>query len=175
VRLRLPLLLFLMALGVLSACNLESATPDPATETPLPSPLPAQPQPTEPAEIRPEPLDTLPSRRAPTLELPVGTPLGERAPTVVPFPETFRDVYEIQAQEDNIIIVNYIALMDAGNTGTVYLLLRDPDGADIWRLAVEETVREGVEEIPAVTSGTYQLLATSQNLDGTYSVSFDVR
>jgi hypothetical protein len=173
-RLRLPLLLFLMTLGGLSACNLESATPDPVTETPPPStPLPDRP--TESTEIRPEPLDTLPSRRAPTLGLPVGTPLGERAPTVVPFPQTFRDEYEIQAREGNTIIVNYIALMDVGNTGTVYLLLRDPDGADIWRLAVEETVREGIEEIPAVTSGTYQLLATSENLDGTYSVSFGVR
>lgn len=92
----------------------------------------------------------------------------------IPFPETFNDQHEIQAGQGRTIYVNYEVVVNNPGTGRVFIEVRDPEGEAIGQLILSETTSDEFE-VTTSTSGAHQLLVTSQNLRGFYSVSYGTR
>lgn len=118
-------------------------------------------------------------------------PLGQRSATATPQPEptpqpgavtatptetfpdldTFRDRYEVAASAGQTLNVDFIVSMVEPGAGRVYILVFDPNGERVSELIIPESRTGGFGVVVAVT-GTYTILATSEDLRGTYSVTF---
>lgn len=193
-----PLMIFL-----LSACNLNStpdeqieplatdtSTPQPSptfTLTPLPivpaSATPINAQPTliplttqgsenvAPVGVQSNPTANVGSTGGNTGQSASGTPEGTPS---VPFPETFPDRYTATVGTGRTLLVNYLVELREAGVGRVFFVVRDPNGDEVARWLVTESV-DDTEEIPAEVGGEYEVLVAFENLRGYYSVSFDTR
>jgi len=162
----IPILLTLL---LLSGCNLAFNPPPPTTlptftpepqsvNTVAPTRTPfgaATQQPT----LLPPPL--------PTSNLPTAIPLGAGGtPTLN---ATLADQrYELQARPDHTIGINYTITM---TRGTVTLVLQGVDGL-VWQQTFT-AAETGRAEVPIKQGGTYEVLATIENFDGNFSITWD--
>lgn len=170
--------------GLLTGCNL---SPPSAPDWPTPTPEILE-EPTVPLDdqfeiIVPQSREqtgpdgaTLPTpASSPDLSLPPTAiaPAPEDADAAL-FPDTYPDVAEVQLRAGQTLIVNYDIQINNPDRGRVFIIVRDPTGAIIWRAMFSETVRASAE-VPAETGGMYQVAAAIQNLSGSYQMSFDIR
>ncbi len=200
----LKVILFGFMTILLAACNLlaePESSPIPPTDTQVPTVNQIQSEimvtptielPTITIEFQQLPTSSFDALRAAS-ETPV--PIGVRLPTqqvnipvqitdvptdnptagiTMPFPETFNDEYQISAGQGRIIYVTYEVVVNNPGTGRVFIEIRDPAGEAIGQLVLTET--ETAEyEVTTNTAGSHQLLVTSQNLRGYYSVGYGTR
>lgn len=163
-------------LALLTACNLESPqSPTRQTTPETPQTAPTQgPTATFTRDPNLTPTSLLPPTWTAT---PPGgippTPAATAAPDI-PFPATFQGGFPVTVRAGQTLILNYSVTIDNPGRGRVFFVLRDPSGADVWRLAVTETADTSAD-ITISASGEHQLLVASEDLDGQYSISFDFR
>jgi hypothetical protein len=164
---------FVLALILMfSACNLNAQDEDSLpTETPsAPIVLSQAPLPThspQPTGLPPPPLPIATGNQA-------ESPATQQLNQDIAFPSNFPDQYEVQVGSGRIVVINYEVIINNPGRGRVFLILRDPSGAIIWRLVVMESANTSVE-IPVPSNGTYQIAAAVEDLDGRYSINFSVR
>lgn len=167
----------LMAALLLAACNLQQQPPTP---TPLP---PTQPDSQEqsfasatpPAAMTPLPT-LLPTPTQPVLVTATlsGPPTtvnieggGEGLPTLDAALADER--YAIEARNSATLGLNYEVTI--GARGVVSMTMQGPDGV-VWQ-KVFTTSETGRAEVGIEQGGTYEVLVDRENLDGSYSVSWD--
>jgi hypothetical protein len=164
--------LVLMLILTLCACNLNAQNEDNLpTETQsapvVPSQIPLPTNSSQPSGLPPPPLPTATGNQ-------VESPATQQINQDIAFPSNFPDQYEVQVGSGRIVVIIYEVIINNPGRGRVFLILRDPSGAIIWRLVVTESANTSVE-IPVTSSGTYQIGAAVENLEGRYSVNFSVR
>lgn len=159
-----------LAILLLAGCNLAfspeapTAAPTQPTEPEVANTLEPTRTPfgaaTQPPTLLPPPLGTA---SVPTI-IPVGATAG--TPTLNAALADQR--YELQVRADHTIGVNYTITM---TRGSVTLVLQGPDGL-VWQqtFVASET---GRAEVPVKQGGMYEVLATIENFDGNFNVSWD--
>ncbi|MBZ0285474.1 MAG: hypothetical protein K8L97_32390 [Anaerolineae bacterium] len=166
---RLYTMPFMLAALLLSGCNLAFNPPPPTTlptftaesesvNTLEPSRTPFGTT-AQPPTLLPPPL--------PTSNLPTAIPLGTAGtPTVNAALADQR--YELQVRPNHTIGVNYTITM---TRGTVTLVLQGTDGL-VWQQTFT-TAETGRAEVPIKQGGMYEVLATIENFDGNFNISWD--
>ena len=94
-----------------------------------------------------------------------GTPTGS-------FPATFSDRYTATVGAGRTLLVNYLVELRESGVGSVFFVVRDPNGDEVTRWVITESAEE-TEEIPVEIGGEYEILVAFENLRGYYSVDFD--
>lgn len=166
-----------MAALLLAACNLQQ-------QPPLPTSLPPT-QPDAPEQIPVSVTPQIQTTALPTL-LPTPTQLVLVTATLSAPPTTINsegsgeglptldaalsdERYEIEARSGATLGLNYEVTI--GSRGVVSMTMQGPDGV-VWQkmFTVSET---GRAEVEIEQGGTYEVLVDRENLDGSYSVSWD--
>ncbi|MBZ0300113.1 MAG: hypothetical protein K8J31_10245 [Anaerolineae bacterium] len=168
-------LCLMMALALLlAACNLQqqpplSPTADDALTTPQQAATTTPPQAvTALPTLRPTPTQlTLVTVTQPAAPTPLDFNTGAGQPTLDAALADER--YEIQVRSGAAIGVNYEVTI--GTHGTVSMTLQGPDGV-VWQQAFTAS-ESGRKEVQIEQGGTYEVLVDRENLDGSYSVSWD--
>ena len=92
----------------------------------------------------------------------------------IPFPATFSDRYTATVGAERTLLVNYLVELREAGIGSVFFVVRDPNGDEVTRWVITESA-EDTEEIPVEIAGEYVILVAFENLRGYYSVDFDTR
>ena len=157
---------------LLAACNLQQA---PQTS---PTVAPVDNRPQDSASVTPG------SEAQPTLQ-PTPTQLVLTTVTALPFPTTLDlgnngnpvstmdaaladERYELQVRANEAVGINYDVTV---TRGTVFMIMQGPDGL-IWQKTFTAT-EKGREEVTITEGGTYEVLVTHEQLEGSYAVSWD--
>lgn len=169
---------------LLTACNLQQQPPTPTipptqpdnmatAANPAPTTLDSQLTPPV-ATLQPTPTQitlvtaTLPSAAPTTVDFGNGSnPNTEGLPTMDAALADER--YTIEVRAGASIGVNYEITIE--DSGTVSMTLQGPDGV-LWQ-QVFTASETGRAEVTVEQGGTYEVLVDRENLDGSYSVSWD--
>lgn len=89
-----------------------------------------------------------------------------------PWPETFRDRYEVTTGAGRTIIVDYNVVLN--QPGEVIIFVRDPNGEVIGGEIITETANTTLE-VTTDVSGIHEILVAFERLPGSYAVSFSTR
>lgn len=170
-----PSFIFLSILLICSACGGDDNN-DPQTEaTVVPTAIVETLPPNEP---RPTGANSSPTQAevdSPT-DSPVltATQIIDATPTLeIAFPTVFQDQYPANVSAGRTLIVNYNVTLN-NTAGRIFILVRNPANAEISRLVVSETATDSLE-VEVATSGIHTILVAYENLDGNYSVSYEIR
>lgn len=166
-----------------------ASTAMPASPTIVPTAIietfpPSEPRPTDDFEpITPIPAtpsgddDDLMSATdiiASDIPLPTESSTSEATPTLeVAFPTVFQDQYPVNVSAGQTLVVNYNVTLN-NTDGRIFILVRDSANAEVSRFVVTETANDALE-VEIATSGVHTILVAYENLDGNYSVSYEIR
>lgn len=194
---------YAMLLLTLAACNLQTTTPVPSataadapTNQPTRTTIPEQIAQPTPLPIQ---LTTVNDPNAPTMP-PLGItatvqPVGQQEPTTTPqvvptqslptmtdtpqpeaivFPDEYPDRKVVTVRSGVTLVVDYEVVINNPGRGMVFLVVRDPIGADVARVRFTES-ETGELDIQTETGGEYEILVAIENLSGRYSTSYSTR
>jgi len=167
---RLRTIALMLTILFLSGCNLAFSPPPPTT---LPTFTPElqsvntlAPTRTPFGAVTQQP--TLLPPPLPTNNLPTIIPLGATAGTPTLNAALADQRYELRANPNHTIGINYTITM---TRGTVTLVLQGVDGL-VWQQTFT-AAETGRAEVPIKQGGTYEVLATIENFDGNFSITWD--
>ena len=92
----------------------------------------------------------------------------------IAFPSTFQEEYTVDVSAGQTLVVNFATNLDAPNISQLYILVSDPNGVEVGRVFVDESVIDSAE-ITIETSGTHTIFVGVENLQGNYSVNYEIR
>ncbi len=166
-------LLPIMLLVVLAACNLQQVSP---TSTPISvtdqqpdigsTDIPSQPTPLPLLSLTPNAVE---QGGLPPTAVPLGsTPgvVGTGVPTLDS--AAADDRYELQVRDGRTVGVNYNVTV---TQGSVTMTMQGPDGV-VWQKTFT-TTENSRAEVTIQQGGTYEILVDINNFDGNYSISWD--
>jgi hypothetical protein len=163
------------ALGlILAACNLQQGPPtDAATAAPdqstsSPAPLPTEADSLPPLQATPTQLPLLPiiSATLPSAPTTSATLIPGTLPTLDAAQADER--FELSIRAGDRIGVNFEVTI---SSGTVMMQMQGAEGV-VWQKSFSAS-ETGREEVTVTQGGTYELLVTRRNLEGSYAVSWD--
>ncbi len=169
------ILLFVLMLMLLTACNLTTPNSTPTDEILL-STSTVEPIPSSPTlSVNPTANNITPIPPSPSVTVINVTPDATPSPVVDgDFPTTFIESYAIAARQGQQIEISYDVTINNPNDGRVYFLVRDPNGAEVTRLTIM-TTESDVLIVDAQISGEYRFYATPRNLQGNYRTSYQLQ
>jgi len=92
----------------------------------------------------------------------------------IAFPTTFQEEYTVDVSAGQTLVVNFATNLDAPNVSQLYILVSDSTGTEVARVFVDESIVDSAE-IPIETSGTHTVFVGFENLQGNYSVNYEIR